>query len=137
LSKITTSKNSKTLATVCAKLASEKLAKNILVMDLTEIETAPADFFVMCSCESEPQMRSVCDNILRQNKKNGLERPRVEGETTAEWILLDYFDVVVHIMLEEIRSFYMLEKLWIDANFYKFNVETNKLNKIKFTEIAN
>lgn len=137
MSKLKTPKNSKSLSLFCAKLAAEKLAENIIILDLTDIETAPTDFFVICSCTSEPQLRAVTENIMEKSKKANLERPRTEGELGAEWVLIDYFDVVVHIMLAEIRSFYNIEKLWADAVFYKFNYETARLNKANQTEILN
>ncbi|MBQ6268568.1 MAG: ribosome silencing factor, partial [Bacteroidetes bacterium] len=77
---------------------------------------------------------AIVDELLQKTKQVGLTRPRVEGLNNAEWILLDYFDVVVHVMLKPIRSFYKIEKLWADAKFYKFNAETEKLNKLKPTD---
>jgi ribosome-associated protein len=98
-------------------------------MDLTNYETAPTDFFVICSSDSANQSIAITDFLLRQSKNVGLDRPKVEGDIVADWILIDFFDVVVHIMLKEIRNFYQLEKLWKDAIFYEFNVETSKLKK--------
>ncbi len=135
MSKLTTPKNSKSLSLFCAKLAAEKIAQNIIVLDLTTIETAPADYFVICSCDSEAQLNAVSDNIMRKSKVAKLDKPNIEGETGTDWVLLDYFDVVVHIMLREARDFYKIEKLWADAKFYNFNSKTSRLNKIEQSKV--
>jgi ribosome-associated protein len=131
VSKISTPKNSKALATLCAKLASEKIASNIIVMDMANYDTAPADFFVLCSSDSVNQSNAITDFVLRQTKSAGVDKPKVEGDGVGDWILIDFFDVVMHVMLNDIRNYYQIEKLWSEAITYQFNVETNKLNKIK------
>jgi len=133
MAKLTKPKNSKALATFCAKVAAEKIALDIVVMDLTNYENASTDFFVICGSDSENQSRAIADFLLRQAKNVGLEKPKTEGDTVADWILIDFFDVVVHIMLTHIRDYYNIEKLWNDATFYKFNIETSKLNKVSFS----
>jgi len=75
---------SKSLATFCAKLSSEKIAANICVIDLEEIPTAPADFFVICSSDSQNQSRAISELILRETKSVGVKKPRVEGEEVGE-----------------------------------------------------
>lgn len=125
---------SKALALFCTKILQDKLAEDIVILELTDIESSPAEFFVICSSNSDPQSLAIVDELLQKTKQVGLTRPRVEGLNNAEWILLDYFDVVVHVMLKPIRSFYKIEKLWADAKFYKFNAETEKLNKLKPTD---
>ena len=134
MAKLTKPTNAKALATFCSKVAAEKIANDIVVMDLTNYETAPADFFVICSSDSANQSIAITDFLLRQSKNVGLDKPKVEGDIVADWILIDFFDVVVHIMLKEIRNFYQLEKLWKDAVFYKFNEETSKLKKVTVKE---
>jgi len=134
VAKLTKPTNAKALATFCSKVAAEKIANDIVVMDLTNYETAPADFFVICSSDSVNQSIAITDFLLRQSKNVGLDKPKVEGDIVADWILIDFFDVVVHIMLKEIRNFYQLEKLWKDAVFYKFNEETSKLKKVTVKE---
>jgi ribosome-associated protein len=131
VAKLTKPKDSKALATFCAKIAAEKIATNIIVMDLANYETAPTDFFVICSSDSENQSRAIADFLLRQTKNVGLSKPKVEGDTVGDWILIDFFDVVMHVMLTHIRDYYEIEKLWSDAIFYKFNIETSKLNKVQ------
>jgi len=131
MNKLTKPKNSKQLATFCAKNAAAKIASEIIVMDLTKYETAPTDYFVICSSDSANQSKAITDFLLRQTKTVGLEKPKVEGEEIADWILIDFFDVVFHIMLTEIRDYYKIENLWNEATFYQFNPETSKLNKLK------
>lgn len=135
MSKITKPRDAKSLSTFCAKIAAEKIASDIIVMDLTNYETPPTDFFVICSSDSENQSQSIVNLLQRQAKDVGLTKPKVEGDTVGDWILADFFDVVMHIMLKNIRSYYKIEKLWNDAIFYKFNLETSKLNKMTEKEI--
>jgi ribosomal silencing factor RsfS len=66
---------------------------------------------------------------MRNAKSAGISKPRVEGDETSDWILIDFFDVVVHIMNKESREFYKIEQLWNEAVFYKFNSETGKFRK--------
>ena len=131
MAKITKPKSSKSFATFCAKIASEKIAENINIIDLQKIENATTDFFVLCSTDSTNQSQAISDAILRQSKKIGLPKPKIEGENNGEWILIDFFDVVIHIMLKPIREYYNIEKLWSDGIMYEYNDETGKLNKSK------
>lgn len=121
MAKIGKPRSTKGLALFCAKLADEKLAKNLIAIDLKNIEVSPAEFFVICSCESEAQVVSIYNNINRKCKELDMERPKMEGNDSNQWVLLDFFDVVMHIMLEDIRSYYNIEKLWGDGKFYYLN----------------
>ena len=123
MSKIGKPRTSLGLATLCARVAEDKLSKNTFILELTKIEIAPADYFVICSCDSESQVRAICESISMKCKELGLQPPRTEGLALSRWVLLDFFDVVVHIMLQKIREYYQLEKLWGDAKFYKLTVE--------------
>jgi ribosome-associated protein len=126
LIKLTKPRSSKTLAFNIAKIASSKLASNVLVLELKNIESSPADFFIICSTHSQPQTKAVFDGIYYQIKNLDVPLPKTEGLDSNEWILLDYFDVVVHVMTEEARNFYKLEKLWSDAKFFTLD-EDDKL----------
>ncbi|MFY8160595.1 MAG: ribosome silencing factor [Candidatus Kapaibacteriota bacterium] len=106
------------LAVLCAQLADDKLGKNIVVLGLNKLEFSPADYFVVCSGESTSQVKAICELILANARDYRLVKPKVEGEDASEWIIIDFFDVVVHIMLDEVRNFYKIEKLWSDADFY-------------------
>lgn len=105
-------------AVLCARLAQEKLAHDILVLDLGDIEAAPAEYFVIASVDSDAQLRAAADSIEDAMRSLGLGSPRSEGRGTSTWVILDYFDIVVHLMLSTTRDFYKLERLWGDAKAY-------------------
>jgi len=128
LAKLIKPRSSKTLAINIAKIASEKLASTILILELKNVESAPADYFVICSTHSQPQTKSVFDEIYYQIKNLGITLPKIEGLDSLDWILLDYFDVVVHVMTEEARNFYKLEKLWSDAKFFTLDEENKPIS---------
>lgn len=103
---------------LCARLAQEKLAHDILVLDLGDIEAAPAEYFMIASVDSDAQLRAAADSIEDAMRSLGLGSPRSEGRGTSTWVILDYFDIVVHLMLTTTREFYKLERLWGDAKAY-------------------
>jgi ribosome-associated protein len=117
--------SAKELAEFNAKIADSKHADCVLVMDLSHIEEAPCDYFVVCSSDSEPQMKAIVDTINQKCREFEMEKPRSEGLDAKEWVLVDFFDVVVHIMHKSAREFYKLEKLWADAKFYYLSGEGN------------
>lgn len=119
-------RSTKGLATMCAKIADSKIAEDILILDLNKIDPAPADFFVMCTCKSDAQARAIVGEIEDVCRVVGVPKPRIEGYENAEWVLLDFFDVIVHIMLPTTRDYYKIEKLWGDAKFFKL-AESGKL----------
>ncbi|MFH1051713.1 MAG: ribosome silencing factor [bacterium] len=118
MQKIGKPRTTKGLAAFCGKIAVEKLATNVLILDLTAIDSAPTDYFVICTSNSEMQSKAITDEVNQKCRDMGIDKPRAEGLTTSYWVLLDFFDVVMHIMLPEARNFYQLEKLWGDAKFY-------------------
>lgn len=94
----------------------EKKAKNIVSLDLSKIKNAITEYFVICHAPSKTQVEAIYEAVLEQVQKHcGVKPFNREGYENSEWILLDYFDVVVHIFLEDIRTFYHLEDLWADA----------------------
>lgn len=95
--------------------AEDKKANYLTVIDLRG-KTVIADFFVICSGTSNIHIRSVADGIMESLEKLGLRRRRIEGYSEAAWVLLDYSDVIVHIMSETEREYYKLEKLWSGNN---------------------
>ncbi len=105
------------LAERIAAIASDKKAIDIRVIDLRGI-VSYTDFFVICSGNTERQAKAIHDGIYEELKHDGNERilpRRVEGDREARWILLDYWDVVVHIFTPEAREYYRLENLWGEA----------------------
>ena len=94
----------------------EKKAKNITVINLSEIENSVADFFVICDADSKTHVEAIADSVDEVVEKTTGERPfHAEGFENAEWILMDYINVVVHVFQKEIRDYYNLEALWADA----------------------
>ncbi|HOV91610.1 MAG TPA: ribosome silencing factor [Candidatus Kapabacteria bacterium] len=125
MTKITKPRDSRQLAIQIAHLASNKLAENILILDMRKIDSAPADYFVICSALSTSQSKAIYEEIYITIKNMGIALPKTEGTESMDWIVLDYFDVVVHIMSVESRSYYKLERLWSDAKFQ--TIEDDKI----------
>ena len=94
--------------------AAEKKAIDIVVLDLREIASF-TDYFVITSGTNERQVQAISDEVYETLKKAGTTAARVEGYKTAEWILLDYGDFIVHVFEQKSRSFYDLERLWRES----------------------
>ena len=99
---------------VALQAAAEKKAIDPTVLDLREIASF-TDFFVITSGANERQVQAISDEVYETLKKAGSTAARVEGYKTAEWILLDYGDFVVHVFEQKARSFYDLERLWRES----------------------
>ncbi len=90
--------------------------KNILKLDLRKLDDAPADYFIICEGDSSTQVKAISDSISRKVKeKVGINANHMEGVSGAKWILVDFFDTVVHVFYPETRAFYEIEELWGDA----------------------
>jgi len=97
---------------------------NISILDLREIPAAVTDYFVICDGSSNTQVESIADKIEEQTKKEMNQRAwKCEGKDQANWVILDYFNIVVHIFHKEKRSIYDLESLWADAKVREVAVE--------------
>ncbi len=95
--------------------------KNIVKLDLRSLDDAPADFFIICEGDSSTQVKAISDNIGRKLKeKLGMRPNHTEGMEGAKWILVDYFDTVVHVFYPETRQFYEIEELWGDATITQY-----------------
>ncbi|HKJ06077.1 MAG TPA: ribosome silencing factor [Flavobacteriaceae bacterium] len=91
-------------------------AEDIQILDLREIENTVCDYFIICTGTSNTHVNAISGIIQKQVSKITHEKPwHVEGEGNAEWILLDYINVVVHVFQKQIREFYDIESLWGDA----------------------
>lgn len=110
--------NAKTFAVAAAKVAAERHCTDITVLDLKKISPA-ADYFVIATGTSGRQMRAVCDEISETGRGMGFARFGRAGYEQGKWILLDFIDVVVHILDEQSRAYYDLELLWGDAKKVK------------------
>ena len=102
------------IADRAARLALEKKARDILILDLQGL-TSATDHFVVCSAESETQVKAVAGHVQEVLAKEGQKAWHVEGMEGRRWVLLDYVDVVVHVFYSQTRDFYSLETLWGDA----------------------
>ena len=92
----------------------EKKAEEIVVLDVSAL-TSFTEYFVVCTGESEPQLRTIAKNIEEKLSANGIRPHHLEGRSDHGWILMDYDDFVVHIFSREKRTYYDLERLWADA----------------------
>jgi ribosome silencing factor RsfS/YbeB/iojap len=107
--------DSKKLALLCRKLAENKKAENAVVLDVRKLSSV-TDYFVIVSGGSEPHLRAITNEVTDQLREEHHLRPRaVEGDASASWQVLDYFDVIVHVMRTDARQRYDLESLWGDA----------------------
>jgi ribosome-associated protein len=94
----------------------EKKGHQIVSIDLSEVENSICDFFIICHGESVTQVGAITESIEKKLKKEALIRAHhVEGLQNSQWVLLDYFDILVHVFQEEFRSFFKLEELWADG----------------------
>ena len=98
------------------KAVQDKKASRIISLDLRKIEEATSDFFIICEATSTVQVKAIADNVDEVVREATGERPyRIEGLQSLKWVLIDYVNIVVHIMQPEARTFYQLEELWHDA----------------------
>jgi len=94
----------------------EKKGEKIVSLDLKKIPEAVSDFFIICEASNNIQLKAIADSVEMEVKKKCRELPyKHEGHQAEQWILIDYVNVVVHIMLPEPRKFYRLEEMWSDA----------------------
>lgn len=108
-------KSSKIIKTIISAIQDKK-GENIVSLDLRKINEAVADFFIICEAGNQPQVRAIAEHIEEQVGEQCGEKPyHHEGYKALQWVLIDYVNVVVHVMLPENRKFYRLEEMWSDA----------------------
>ena len=108
-------RNSKIFKTIIHAIQ-EKKGENVISLDLRKIPEAVADFFIICQANNNNQLKAIADYIEEDVWVNCNEKPyKHEGRQAEQWILIDFVNVVVHVMLPEPRKFYQLEELWSDA----------------------
>jgi len=100
---------------MAAAAAEDKKAKDTVILKLNKL-TLIADYFVITSGDSEPQLKAISNFLMRKLKKNKIKLLHYEGKPETGWILLDYGDVIIHIFSKEKREFYDLEYIWQEAN---------------------
>jgi ribosome-associated protein len=106
--------DSRELAVAAARAAAGKQGDRIVVLDVRDLIVI-TDYFVIASGSSDRQVRTIVDEVEKALRSQGSKPVRREGEDRGSWILLDYFDVVVHVFGAEERDYYDLERLWRDA----------------------
>jgi len=108
-------KRSKIINTIISAIKKKK-GENIVSLDLRKVNEAVADFFIVCEATNQPQVRAIADNIKQEVKEKCAELPyHHEGQQKLSWVLIDYVNVVVHVMLSDTRKFYKLEEMWNDG----------------------
>ena len=107
--------DSRKLALICRDLADNKKAEDIVILDVHELSSV-TDYFVIASGTSEPHLRAIVDEITdKLREEHGVRPNAIDGTFHAAWVVLDFFDVIVHIMRSDVRDRYDLETLWGDA----------------------
>jgi ribosome-associated protein len=107
--------DSRKLALLCRSLADDKKAEDIVILDVRELSSV-TDYFVIASGTSEPHLRAIVEEIRDRLREEEQIRPKaVDGTLQTAWVVLDYFDVIVHVMRKDVRERYDLESLWGDA----------------------
>jgi ribosome-associated protein len=107
--------DSRKLALLCRELADNKKAENLIVLDLRKVSSV-ADYFLLCTGLSDPHLRAIVDELIdRLREEQGLRPHAVDGTLQTGWVVLDYFDVIIHVMRADLRDRYDLEGLWGDA----------------------
>ncbi len=114
--RLKTSKHSNLYKTIIESIENKK-GEDITILDLRNIQEAIADFFILCTVDSHIQAKAVVGEIEKNVKEICKEKPlSVDGESKQGWMVMDYFDIAVHIFQPEQRELYQLEELWSDAN---------------------
>lgn len=108
--------SSEELKKVVVEAILDKKGHEVIELDLRNLTDAVADFFIVCHGDSSTQVGAIADFVYKEVKDTmGIMPKGLEGKANAEWIILDYFDVVVHVFFNETREYYQLEELWSDA----------------------
>lgn len=106
---------SKKLALLCRKLADDRKAENVVILDVCKLSSV-TDYFVIATGTSEPHLRAIVEEITEKLREQHGVRPRAtDGALRTAWVVLDFFDVIVHVMRTDVRELYNLEGLWGDA----------------------
>lgn len=111
---MTSRKKALTVAGFCE----EKKAQDIVILDIRKSSNF-FDFFVVCSGKSDAQVKAIFENVIRSSKNDSLSIHHTENDSLVRWLLIDYFDVVLHVFNSESREFYGIERLWSEAKKIK------------------
>jgi len=114
------------------QLIFQKKGNDVTIIELKEVSSV-ADYFILCSADSDTQVQAIADNIDKTLREKGIRLWHKEGTTALQWVLLDYVDVVIHIFKKETREYYNLEKLWGDAPIKKVEDKPKAVKATKRT----
>lgn len=124
---INTYEESRKLTDTVIQGIKDKKGKDIVCIHIGKNENAVAEFFVICHGTSRTQVGAIADSVVEKVRRDEAQKPlHVEGFENAEWILLDYIDVVVHVFEEEKRAFFKLEDLWGDSDIERMDEKYEK-----------
>jgi ribosome-associated protein len=130
-------RNSKILKVIISAIQDKK-GENVISLDLRKIPEAVADFFIVCEASSTVQVKAIADWVEVQVKKECGEPPyKHEGHGAAQWILVDYVNVVVHVFLSETRKFYRLEEMWGDGEAEEEKIQETVVKSKRASKIKN
>ncbi len=119
--------DSKKLAQLCRDFADNKKAENIVILDVRKVSSL-TDYFIIASGTSEPHLRAIVEEITSQLRdEHGVRPLRTDGSIHGAWVVMDFFDVIVHVMRADVRERYDLESLWGDAARVKPKKRTSKV----------
>jgi len=110
--------DSKVFSKKIASIIFNKKGYDVVIINLNELASF-ADYFVICSADSDTQVKAIADDVDKSLRDEGIKCWHREGYQALNWVLLDYVDVIVHVFKKESREFYNLEKLWGDAEIEK------------------
>lgn len=114
MSKMEEYSDSREKSLYCARLASSKKARDLVILEL-KVHSSLADYFIICGGTSDRHVRAIAEHIELNLKAHGSHALGIEGLREGKWVLLDYADVIIHIFQEKEREFYDLESLWIEC----------------------
>ena len=98
----------------------EKKGKEIVTIDLSQVENSICDCFIICHGDSYTQVDAITESIEKKLKEDmDLRAHHIEGQRNSQWVLMDFFDILVHVFQKEFRTFYNLEELWADGDVVK------------------
>ncbi len=126
---MTASAEAVALSVAAAEAASDKLAEDIVAIDVSE-KLVITDVFVLCSAANERQVRAVVDGVEERLHGMGAKPLRRAGEAEGRWVLLDFGDIVVHVQLAEERIHYAIERLWKDCPFIELPAEVHQGRRV-------
>ena len=110
-----TTKNAKEMAKIAAAALEDKKARDLKILDISDVSVL-ADYFIIASGSNRNQVQAMVDEVEEKLGQAGYTPKQVEGYQTANWILMDYQDIIIHVFDEENRLFYDLERIWRDGN---------------------